>query len=178
MNLTRERERERKRKRQLFHVPAERRLQRHTCLNEPSTVAHTMEMCWRTTSLRVGFPRHHPSWVAAPFNSFSEYTWSKLIIVYNLCTATLTGLPAAISGQDEYLYAKSGSQIYEGYQSSTVLKETPPASFGSPAPKDPSLQGWEDGDDFLTYKLQLYYFTCYTYLYIYIYTKMNFATIL
>lgn len=42
---------------------------------------------------------------------------TELITVYNLCIATLTDLPAAISGQDEYLYANLGSQIYEGYQS-------------------------------------------------------------
>lgn len=64
----------------------------------------------------------------------------KLITVYNLCTATLTDLPAAISGQDEYLYANLGSQIYEGYHFSTTFKETPSASVDSLAPKDSSLQ--------------------------------------
>jgi len=94
------RERERKRERVLlFYVPVERRLQCHTCSDEPATIARMTELCWRTTSLRVGFPRHRPSWVAVPFNSFSKHTWSN----YRLCTATLTGLLAMISGQDKYL---------------------------------------------------------------------------
>jgi len=49
-------------------------------------------------------------------------------------------LPTVISGQDEYLNANLGSQIYERYQSSIALKETSSANFDSLAPKNLSLQ--------------------------------------
>lgn len=85
---------------------------------------------------------------------FSEHVIGLITrsIAYNLCNATLTDLPAAISGQDEYLYTNLESQIYEGYQSLTTLK-TSSVSIDSLASKDPSLQGWKDKDDFLTYEL-------------------------